>query len=312
MHIVEVIEIALANSKSRRVEVAALEPADLGMEVVSGLAQVVSELVDNAIAFSEPRDKVRVTGLFDQENYLISISDRGVGIPEELISELNRALDDPHATGGPEPTLGIALVARLAARTGLDVELVPGVPGTTARITVPPHFVTRAGEPSAGPSESGRLPSRRPFAPPGAESPEAHIPPGRDERWVDPMSSPLGLRRVSGVVAMTQEARHEAEVFLERVFGPLVGGPEMTRRPRSRATANANFQNVEMASDLETGPSMGEGGTVTALRTRVPGENFALIEDDPSTVAAERAIDIRSALSQFDEGRRAAKDHNGD
>jgi hypothetical protein len=50
------------------------------------------------------------------------------------------------------------------------------------------------------------------------------------------------------------------------------------------------------------------GGTVTALRTRVPGENFSLIADDPSTIAAERAIDIRTALSRFEQGRRAAEE----
>jgi anti-sigma regulatory factor (Ser/Thr protein kinase) len=312
MHIVELIEIALANSTSRRVEVAALEPAELGMEVVSGLAQIVSELVDNATAFSEPEDKVTVTGLFDQESYLVSISDRGVGIPDEMISELNRVLDDPHATSGPEPTMGIALVARLAARAGLDVELFPGVPGTTARVTVPPRFVTRAGEESFDRSEGGRLPSRRPFAPRETEPHETHVQSGRVETWPDSGGSPMGLRHASGVVAMSEQARREAEEFLDRVFGPLINGPEMTRPPRSETTANANFQSFEPTSGLEPGPARGEGGTVTALRTRVPGENFALIEDDPSTIAAERAIDIRSALSRFDEGRRAAKDKGGD
>jgi anti-sigma regulatory factor (Ser/Thr protein kinase) len=310
MHIVELIEIALANAKSRRVEVAALEPAELAMEIVSGLAQMVSELVENAIAFSEPQDKVRVTGLFDQESYLISISDRGVGIPEELISELNRILDDPHAAGGPEPAMGIALVARLAARAGLDVELAPGVPGTTARVTIPPRFVTRAGEAAGDPPEGGRLPPRPPFAPLEPELDEVAVQPGRVESWADPVESAMGHRHASGVVAMTEEARREAEAFLDRVFGPLVDGPEMTRRPKSRA--NGNDLTVEPASGREPGPVSGEGGTVTALRTRVPGENFSLIEDDPSTVAAERAIDIRSALSRFDEGRRAAEEHDGD
>jgi hypothetical protein len=49
-----------------------------------------------------------------------------------------------------------------------------------------------------------------------------------------------------------------------------------------------------------------EGGTVTELRVRVPGENFALVRDEPSTVAAESAIDIRSALSRYEQGRRSA------
>jgi hypothetical protein len=148
-------------------------------------------------------------------------------------------------------------------------------------------------------SEGGRLPSRRPFAPRDAERYETQVQPGPAEPWLDPVRS-MGHRHASGVVAMSEEARREAEEFLDRVFGPLVSGPELTRHPRSNTTTN---------SDLQSGLPRGEVGTVTALRTRVPGENFALIEDDPSTIAAERAIDIRSALSKFDEGRRAAKDN---
>jgi hypothetical protein len=103
---------------------------------------------------------------------------------------------------------------------------------------------------------------------------------------------------------MSEEARREAEKFLERVFGPLVEGPGVTRR--QQPTANGNLAEPER----EHVPSDEReiGGTVTALRTRVPGENFSLIEDDPSTVAAERAIDIRTALSRFEQGRRAAEE----
>jgi len=45
------------------------------------------------------------------------------------------------------------------------------------------------------------------------------------------------------------------------------------------------------------------------LQVRVPGESFSMTDDDsPSTSAAEAAVDIRSALSTFDRGRRAAED----
>jgi anti-sigma regulatory factor (Ser/Thr protein kinase) len=305
MDIVELVEIALANTESRRVEVAALEPADVAMEAVGGLAQIVSELVDNAIAFSEPGDKVRITGLFDQGNYLISISDRGVGIPDELIAELNRLLDDPNATSGPEPRRGIALVARLAARTGIEVRLVPGVPGTTARVTMPGRLVSVPEEPEGPGRLQGdhRLPPRQPFAPrPDSDqvfASSAHI-----ERGVDPMRFENATRSGSGVVAMSEEARREAEAFLEHVFGPLIEGPGLSRRGEPPLNGNNG--------EPEREPSISDGvdtrGTVTALRTRIPGENFSLIEDDPSTIAAERAIDIRTALSRYDHGRRAAED----
>lgn len=72
----------------------------------------------------------------------------------------------------------------------------------------------------------------------------------------------------------------ESEAFLERVFAPL----RMSRVPLAEA---------------------GEG---VVLQVRVPGERFTDVGDDsPSTMAAEAAVEIRSALSTFDQGRRSAE-----
>lgn len=72
----------------------------------------------------------------------------------------------------------------------------------------------------------------------------------------------------------------ESESFLERVFAPL---------RRSRAISSDSSEGV-------------------VLQVRVPGERFTDVEDDsPSTVAAEAAVEIRSALSTFDRGRRSAE-----
>lgn len=305
MDIVELVEIALANTESRRVEVAALEPADVAMEAVSGLAQIVSELVDNAIAFSEPGDTVRITGLFDQGSYLISISDRGVGIPDHLIAELNRLLDYPDANSGPVPRRGIALVARLAARAGIEVRLVPGVPGTTARVTMPDQLAKVPDQPeeAAEPKGDHRLPPRRPFDP-RPDNDQVFASSGQVESRVDSMKFEHATHSGSGVVAMSEEARREAEAFLEKVFGPLVEGPGVSRR--GEPPANGNKVEPEREPSISNGAEA--GSTVTALRTRVPGENFSLIEDDPSTIAAERAIDIRTALSRYEQGRRAASE----
>jgi hypothetical protein len=49
-------------------------------------------------------------------------------------------------------------------------------------------------------------------------------------------------------------------------------------------------------------------GDGLVLQVRVPGERFTDVADDsPSTIAAEAAVEIRSALSTFDEGRRSAQ-----
>ena len=56
---------------------------------------MICELVDNALAFSDPGQEVRVTGLFEQADYLISISDRGIGMPAPF------RMESPAATAGP-------------------------------------------------------------------------------------------------------------------------------------------------------------------------------------------------------------------
>lgn len=316
MDIAELIEIALANSDERRVEVAALESATVNMEAVGALTQIVTELVENAISFSEPKDLVRVTGLHDQGDYLISISDRGVGIPEHLMSELNRVLEDgDYDSNSP---LGISLVARLAARHDIQVRLVSGAPGTTARVTVPARLLA---EPGAGEPAEEQSPEEKPQPPTGHRLPPRQ--PVGDDIFAkaDEVDEALDLARFerahrprSGVVAMTEEARRRAEAFLEKVFIPLAERPGVAERPRPspqpNGTQNHSDEKPPSARPETTSheePAPDQGGTVTALRVRVPGENFSSVEDDASTVAAESAIDIRSALSRYAEGRRSAE-----
>ncbi|HSM44608.1 MAG TPA: hypothetical protein VK969_06275, partial [Acidimicrobiia bacterium] len=115
-----------------------------------------------------------------------------------------------------------------------------------------------------------------------------------------------------GVVAMSEEGRVEAEEFLAKVFGPLVNQRGMTERPQARPTANGKGIGPSAPKPTRPPAQPDTGGTVTALRRRVPGENYSPVEDDPSTVAAERAVDIRSALSKYSEGRRSAEEAGRD
>lgn len=220
MDLSDLVEIAIANADPSRVEVAALEPAEVSKEAVGGLTQLVTELVDNAIAFSEPDEVVSITGVFDRDDYLMSISDNGVGIPETLLAALNRVLDSPGSAGsGAGTSLGIVMVARLAARHGIDVRLVPSVPGTTARVTIPAALVST----------------------------------GSAFEDDDEVENPLerSPRARGHVVAMSESARREAEAFLERVFGPL-RGRAATRRP-AKAKSNGNGQ---VGPAEEAGPGL--------------------------------------------------------
>jgi len=275
MDLSELVEIAIANVDRHRVEITALEPADIAKEAVGGLTQLVTELVDNAIAFSAPDEAVSVTGVFDRDDYLISISDNGVGIPETLLSALNDVLDSSGSAGSAVgASLGIVMVARLAARHGIDVRLVPSVPGTTARVTIPAALVG-----------TGRV-----FE-------------NEDEQTPSEFTVEESPSRPGHIVAMSESARREAEAFLEKVFGPLRGRTASRRPAKSKANGNGHV------ATPATSPPQHEGPT---LQTRVPGANFAVTDDDPSVVSGEGAIDIHLNLTRYDEGRRQAVDSDAD
>lgn len=145
----DVVRAAISEiDEYQRIEVLALEPARLSGGVVSDVSHLIAELLENAVQFSPPSETIRVTGLFDMDGYQLAVSDRGVGMSDARIAEMNRILDRPPALGlSVEPTLGMYVVAKLAHRHSLDVELIRGVPGITARITIPRDHLEVDNEP---------------------------------------------------------------------------------------------------------------------------------------------------------------------
>jgi hypothetical protein len=247
MGIVELIEIALASADDRRVEVTALEPAEFSTEAVGGLAELVFELVSNAIALSAPDEKVRVDGSFDYETYIISASGRGIAISGDAIDVLNRMLEDS------ELTLGIASVARLAARHCLAVRLVPGAAGTSARVTVPANLVRRVESSDGQPAD------------------EQGVAPGQDARVksqlgfvsheLDPQ---VGLDRVR---ARSETAWSDSEAFLEEVFAPLQREWQDSVRLATGSHFSGDMGRVERAQVEAPSPVQGEPhGTAASLR----------------------------------------------
>ena len=135
----EVVRAALGEvDEYQRVDVLAVEPALVAGRAVTDLAHLLSELLDNATQFSPPSERVRVAGLFDDDGYVVTIADNGIGLSQDRMTELNHLMVEPPVMGlALDPTLGMYVVARLANRHGISVKLVAGVPGTTVRVTIP-------------------------------------------------------------------------------------------------------------------------------------------------------------------------------
>lgn len=274
MDISQLIGTAVAGVDGR-VEVASLEPVRISDRAAGDVARIVAELARNAAAFSGPGQSVTVNGVFLTDGYLVTISDSGVGISGSLLSALNRILDEPGSESDDAGTpMGVTAIARLAARHGVRVRLIPGAPGTTARMTLPLGLVSRP-DPVIAPA------------------PEPLIDLGKYE------GEPV--LHQEHVVAMSVEEKETAERFLESVFGSLRGRTAPGRdRPAGRAPANGETQRVRDPVPLVRHP---------ALSVRVPGANFSAPEDDERSVASsEAAVDLRSALSRYEQGRRDAVD----
>ncbi len=135
----DVVRAALSEVDDyQRVELLALEPARLQAGAVNDVAHLLAEILENSVQYSPPSEPVRVTGLFQADGYELTITDRGVGMSDPRMAELNRILERPPALGlSVEPTMGIYVVAKLAHRHGLTVQLVRSVPGITAKVTIP-------------------------------------------------------------------------------------------------------------------------------------------------------------------------------
>ncbi len=113
------------------------------------LGRVLAELFDNAANQSSPSSPVHVSAhLTEQGSVLVRIEDEGIGIPADRIGDLNARL----AAGGDLDDaaarhMGLAVVARLAARHGVTVRLDRRSPhGTVATVLLPTGVVTELAE----------------------------------------------------------------------------------------------------------------------------------------------------------------------
>ena len=139
-----------AQNKRIRVHVAGAH----GLQVFGSEEQVlaaVTNLVANAVAYSDPGSSVSVTAKAEHGSVEISVVDQGIGIaPDEIDRIFERFYRvDParhRSTGGTG--LGLAIVKHVAATHGGEVRVwsVEGQ-GSTFTLTLPQHLASEARDP---------------------------------------------------------------------------------------------------------------------------------------------------------------------
>ncbi|MET8906718.1 nitrate- and nitrite sensing domain-containing protein [Micromonospora sp. NPDC004551] len=145
---------------------------EVAAHAVNDLVHLVAELFDNATAFSPPDSHVMVEARRVGDRASLYVEDRGIGISHEQLRELNERLaTPPQVDVAVSRMMGLVVVARLASRHGVKVELRPGADrGTVADVTLPtsvlvPRALAGRGQPApalpaaGGPQQGGFAPA---------------------------------------------------------------------------------------------------------------------------------------------------------
>ncbi|MFI9404127.1 nitrate- and nitrite sensing domain-containing protein [Nocardia sp. NPDC052316] len=123
----------------RRVVLRRVDDVMITGAVVSELAHMLAELIENGLAFSPPDLEVEIYGRRVPHGYLLAVVDHGVGMPMDQLAQSNARLrGEQDFIVAPTRYLGHYVVGRLAERLGIDVELnVSPVSGIVARMSLP-------------------------------------------------------------------------------------------------------------------------------------------------------------------------------
>ncbi|MFF7634834.1 ATP-binding protein [Kitasatospora sp. NPDC008050] len=151
--LLDVVRAAVSEiERYERVKLGFLAAVRLSGAVADDTSHLLAELLENATAFSPPQEQVEVGGWqLDNGEVMISVSDRGIGLPAERLHALNGQLAEPLPAGPADRrdvllsgalsgrSMGLFVVARLAARHGVRVQLRENGQGggVTAMVVLP-------------------------------------------------------------------------------------------------------------------------------------------------------------------------------
>ncbi|MGC9668005.1 nitrate- and nitrite sensing domain-containing protein [Planosporangium sp. 12N6] len=130
---------------------------EIAAQSVNDMVHLIAELLDNATAFSPPDSAVMVEARRVGDRAVLLVEDRGIGISPDQLRELNdRLANPPMVDVAVSRMMGLVVVARLAARHGVKIELRPARErGTVADLTLPasvlvPRALAGRGAPVVG------------------------------------------------------------------------------------------------------------------------------------------------------------------
>ncbi|GAA4712213.1 hypothetical protein GCM10023215_63610 [Pseudonocardia yuanmonensis] len=151
----DVVRAAIAETEDlERVEFSVDDRIAVAGHSVADLTHLLAELTENAVRFSPPDTSVTIRSRPQRAEIggqILTIEDWGVGMPDDELAQANELLIRPREVDlSVSQRLGFHVVARLAARHGIEVSLstTPGS-GLTAVVILPAALFVA--DPQAGP-----------------------------------------------------------------------------------------------------------------------------------------------------------------
>ncbi|KUM70801.1 histidine kinase [Streptomyces curacoi] len=333
--LVDVVRAAVSEiERYERVRIAALPPhAHVAGFAADDLSHLLAELMENATSFSPPDLPVEVSGwLLENGEVMLSVQDEGIGMTAERMARLNSRLADfdPEATYDQEGDdglgLGLYVVARLAHRHGVRVQLREQKQGGVAAVAVLSKGLLSAAAPAAVPSQT---PAHGPhtFSLPGADAEaNSNVLRGRSQSE-DPLVA-LAEQAVrekgdaeeavpESAAAAEQEREHPAETTMELLL-PV----PLTDAPGTDEPAAADDEDTPQGPPAPGGNEPAEG-EAEAEHARTPDEELltdkglpkrtpkitAPVQAPRQRTAGVDAEALRRRLGGFHQGAEAGHRH---
>lgn len=138
----DTIDLMRGSAQQKRITLFWENPTDCyAFYDVNMITTVIRNLISNAIKFTSENGKVTVRVNAEGENYRVSISDTGVGIPPEVIEKLFRIDSNPTTLGTNEESgtgLGLILCREFVEKNGGSISVTSQVGvGSTFHFTIP-------------------------------------------------------------------------------------------------------------------------------------------------------------------------------
>ncbi|MGW4476172.1 nitrate- and nitrite sensing domain-containing protein [Nonomuraea sp. NPDC004354] len=146
VELMDIVRAALGEVESYdRVVIQGASEVAIAGQAVTDTVHLLAELVENAVSFSSNDTKVTVSSSrIDGGGVMIAVTDQGIGMSQEEISQANWRLANPPVVDvSVSRRMGLFVVGRLALRHNVRVQLRrQDVGGLTAMVLIPESLLT--------------------------------------------------------------------------------------------------------------------------------------------------------------------------